>query len=82
MSLLSVLHILHVILLSLLLTLKRQMFASNRCYRSIYPRVERHRFIVFMVNFKQISDLGLVFLWLILSMSLIAGFDISYFNRF
>ena len=59
------------------------MFASNRCYRSIYPRVERrHRFIVFMVNFEHISDLGLVFLWLILSMSLIAGFDISYFSRF
>ena len=59
------------------------MFASIRCYASIYPRAERrHRFSVFIVNFEYISHLGLVFLLLILSMCLIAGFDISYFSRF
>ena len=76
MSFLSALHILHVILVSLLLTL-------NRCFGSIYPRAEpRHRFSVFIVNFKHISHLALVFLLLILSMCLIPGFDISYFCRF
>ena len=55
----------------------------NRCFESIYPRAEpRHRFSVFIVNFKHISHLALVFLLLILSMCLIPGFDISYFSRF
>ena len=59
------------------------MFARNQCFGSICPRAERrHRFSVIIVNFKHISYLGLVFLLLILSMCLIAGFDISYFSRF
>ena len=59
------------------------MFASNRCYGSIYPRAERrHQFSVFIVNFEHISHFGLVFLSLILSMCLIAGFDISYVHSF
>ena len=59
------------------------MFATNQCFESIYPTAEwRDRFSVFIVNFKHISHLGLVFLLLILSMCLIAGFDISYFSRF
>ena len=49
----------------------------------IYPRVEwRHRYNVFIVNFEHISHLVLVFLLLILSMYLIAEFDIWYFCRF
>ena len=59
------------------------MFVSNWCYGSIYPKAERrHRFSVFIVDFEHISHFGLVFLLLILSMCLIAGFDISYFSRF
>ena len=83
MSLLSPLYILHVILVPLLLTLNQEMFARNRCFASIYPRAERsNRFSVFIVNFKLISHLGLVFLLLILSMCLIDGSDSSYFSRF
>ena len=48
----------------------------------IYPRVERrHRYTVFFVNFEQISHLVLVFLCLILSMHLIAQFNISVVFR-
>ena len=50
---------------------------------SIYSRAERrHRSTVFIFNFEHISHLVLVLLLLILSMYLIAGFDISYFSRF
>ena len=50
---------------------------------SIYPRAEqRHRSTVFIFNFEHFSHLVLVLLLLILSMYLIAGFDISYFSRF
>ena len=46
---------------------------------SIYPRAEqRHHFIVFIFNFEHISHLVLVLLLLILSMYLIARFDIVY----
>ena len=46
----------------------------------IYPRAERrHSTTVFIF---QISHLVLIFLLLILSIYLIAGFDISYFRRF
>ena len=37
---------------------------------------------VFIINFRHISHLRLLFLLLILSMCLIAGFDISYLSRF
>ena len=48
---------------------------------SIYPRAElRHRSAVFIFNFEHISHLVLVLLLLILSMYLIAGFDILYFS--
>ena len=50
---------------------------------SIYLRAERrHRATVFIVSFKHISHLVLLFLLLILSMHLIASFDILYFGRF
>ena len=59
------------------------MFASKRCYGSIYPRAERrHCFSIFIDNFEHISFLGLVFLLLILSTCLIVGSDGSYFSRF
>ena len=46
---------------------------------SIYPRAERrHRSTVFIFNFEHISHLVLVLLLLILSMYLIARFDIVY----
>ena len=49
----------------------------------LYPRAERrHHTTVFIVNFEHISHLVLVFLLLILSIYLIAGFDILYFSRF
>ena len=50
---------------------------------SIYPKAERrHRATVLVVNFGHISHLVPVFLLLILSMYLIARFDILYFIRF
>ena len=50
---------------------------------SIYPRAERHHLTnVFIINFKHISHLVLVILLLILSMYLIAGFDVLYLSRF
>ena len=61
---------------------------GNICYEpvlwiSIYPRARRHHCsTVFIFNFEHISHLVLVLLLLILSMYLIAGFDISYFSRF
>ena len=49
----------------------------------IYSRAERrHRSTVFIFNFEHISHLILVLLLLILSMYLIAGYDISNFSRF
>ena len=49
----------------------------------MYLRAQRrHRSTVFIFNFEHISHLVLVLLLLILSMYLIAGFDISYFSRF
>ena len=61
---------------------------ENVCYVPvlwipIYSRAEwRHHSTVFIFNFEHISHLVLMFLLLILSMYLIAGFAISYFSRF
>ena len=73
------LHISHVIVESLLLILSRNMFARAHVTNLIYPRAERrHRSTVFTFNFEHTSHLVLVLLLLILSMYLIAGFDIIY----
>ena len=79
MSFLSALHILHVILVSI-------VDVEHVCQEPVFwiylsqSRI-RHRFSVFIFNFKHVSHLGLVFLLLILSMCLISGFDISYFSH-
>ena len=50
---------------------------------SVYPGAERrYRSTTVIVNIEHISHLVLVCLLLILSMYLIAGFDLSYFSRF
>ena len=57
------------------------MLARSPCYEShlIYPRAEwRHRSTVFIFNFEHILHLVVVLLLLILSMYLIARFDIVY----
>ena len=86
MSLLSLLHIFHVIieLEPPLLTLSRKMFAKEPVLRiSIYTRAERrHCSTVLFFNFEHTSHLVLLLLLLILSMYLISGFDILYFSRF
>ena len=71
MSLLLTLHISHVIveIESVLLTLRKQMFATNPCYKS--PS-----------TLEQNDIIALLGLFLILSKYLIAGFDISYFSHF
>ena len=53
------------------------MLARNRCYEALSTLEQKcHRTTVFIVNFV------IVILLLILSIFLIAGFDISYFSRF
>ena len=59
-------HVLHFILISILLTLNRSMFARNPCFNTIYTRVERQNgFTVLIVDFEHISHLVLVFLLLL-----------------
>ena len=58
-------HVLHVILISILLTLNKKMFARSPCFNTIYTIAEQHnRFTVFIVDFEHFSHLVLVFLLL------------------
>ena len=63
-----------------MLTLTRKIFARNQCYESpsTLRTEQRHCSTVFIFNFEQILHLVLVLLLLILSMYLIARFDIVY----
>ena len=86
MSLLSTLHISHVIvgLESLLLTLSRKIFVGNQCYKSP-STLEQNDVIAllfYIFNLEHILHLIQVLLLLVLSMYLIAWFDISYFSHF
>ena len=86
MSLLSILHISHVILKleSLLLTLSQKMFAGNQCYESPSTLGQNNVITLLSLFFhlEHISHHVPVLLMLISSMYLIAEFDISYFSRF
>ena len=70
-------HDLNVILMSILLTLNRQIFARNPCFNTS-PEQNVNRFTAFIVDCKHILHLVLVFLLLTLSKYSIAGFDLSY----
>ena len=84
MSSLSMLHISHIIVESLLLTLSRKIFARNPCYESPFTLEQNDVIALLSVffNFEYTSHIALVLLLLILSIYLIAGFDISYFSYF
>ena len=84
MSLLSTLHISHVILESPLLTLSRNMFSRNLCYEFL-STLEQNDAIappsLFLI-LNTFSNLVLVLQLLILSMYIIAWFDNSFSSRF
>ena len=84
MSLLSTLHISHVILESPLLTLSRNIFARNLCYESL-STLEQNEAIALVSLFlilNTFSNLVLVLQLLILSMYIIAGFDNLFSSHF
>ena len=73
------LHISHVIVDSVVNFEQENVCQGPMLRISIYPRAELgHSSTVFIFNFQHISYLVLVLLLLILSMYLIAGFDIIY----
>ena len=73
------LHISHVIVESIVNFEQENVCQGPMLRISIYPRAERgHSSTVFIFNFQHISYLVLVLLLFILSLYLIAGFDIIY----